>query len=160
MMPASTRSLAALLAALLLISVPAALQAQGQPRDEVQARSPRVPVTVALVQRLPVQSEPYVLMRRAGEAPQDVILLPADATPELLSSAVSSLLTVRLQRGDVPIRTEMVRLSSRRGGRAQARFPWTPRVMADLQRAAPAELAGVGRVPSVEIWLPRQRRPR
>jgi hypothetical protein len=154
---ASTRSLAALLAALLLISVPSTVQGQ----DPTRARSPRVPVTVALVQRLPVQGEPYVLMRRAGETPRDVILLPADATPEVLSTAVSSLLTVRLRRGDVPARTEMVRLSSSRGGRAQPRFPWTPRVMADLRRAAPAELAGVGRVPSVEIWLPRQqRRPR
>lgn len=156
MIPASTRSLAALLAALFLISAPAAVQGQ----DPVRTRASRVPVTVALVQRLPAPGEPYVLMRRAGEAPQDVILLPADATPEVLSTAVSSLLAVRLQRGDVPVRTEMVRLSTRRGGRAQPRFPWTPRVMADLRRAAPAELAGVGRVPSVEIWLPRQRRPR
>ena len=155
---ASTRSLAALLAALLLISVRSAVQAQAQPG--AQARSPRVPVTVALVERLPVAGEPFALVRRAGQVPQDVILLPPDATPEVLSTAVSLLLTVRLRRGDVPVRTEMVRLSTRRGGRAQPRFPWTPRVLADLRRAAPAELAGVGRVPSVEIWLPRQRRQR
>ncbi|HEX6912564.1 MAG TPA: hypothetical protein VF142_19310 [Longimicrobium sp.] len=70
---------------------------------------------------------------------------------------MSSLLTVRLHRGDLPTRTEMVRLSTRRGARALPRFPWTPRVMADLRRAGPADVAGVGRVPAVQIWLPRQR---
>lgn len=150
---ASTRSRALLAALLLMVGAPA-VQAQAQ------ARPPRVQVTVALVRQLPIRDEPYVLMRRAGPVPQDVILLPADATPELLSAAVSSLLAVRLQRGDVPVRTEMVRFSTRRGGRAQPWFPWTPRVMADLRRVVPAELEGVGRVPSVEIWLPRQRRSR
>ncbi len=158
MISASTRSLAALFAALFLISVP--VQAQAQTQAQAQSRSSRVPVTVALVQQLPVQGEPYVLMRRAAQVPQDVILLPADATPEVLSSAVSALLTVRMQRGDLPARTEVVRLSTGRAGRAQPRFPWTPRVMADLRRAGAAELAGVGRVPFVEIWLPRQRRQR
>lgn len=155
MIPASTRSVAVLVAALALICGPVTVHAQGHTQDRAWARPSRVPVTVALLQRLPVRGEPYVLMRRVGQVPQDVILLPADATPELLSTAVSSLLTVRLQRGDAPGRTEMVRLSLRRGGRAQPRFAWASRVMADLRRAAPAELEGVGRVPSVQIWLPR-----
>jgi hypothetical protein len=119
----------------------------------------RVPVSVALVERLPVPDAPFVLLRDADAEPRDVILLPVDATPEVLSEAIEALLVVRHQRGDQPEESGIVRLARPSGqSRARPRLPWAPRVLADLRRAPAREIGGVGTVPVVEIWLPRQRR--
>ena len=119
----------------------------------------RVPVSVAVVERLPVPGAPFVLLRNADAEPRDVILLPPDATPELLSEAVAALLVVRQQRGDQPEESGIVRLAHGSGqSRARPRLPWAPQVLADLRRAPAREIGGVGTVPMVEIWLPRQRR--
>lgn len=121
--------------------------------------SSRVPVTVALVEHLPAADGPYAILRRPDVAPNDVILLPRSAAnPRLLSDAVQALLLARRQGGDVPSAhgRMRVRLGQDAEGRERAVLPWAPRVIQDLRRAAPVDVAGVGTVPAVQIWLPRQ----
>lgn len=147
----------AAIAAALSITSFCDLRAQTAPGGGTPAR---VPASVALVERLPVPGAPFVLLRDAEAESADVILLPADATPEVLSEAVAALLVIRRQRGDRPDASGMVRLAHASGqSRARRSLPWAPQVLADLRRAPTREIAGIGTVPVVEIWLPRQRRP-
>lgn len=148
-----TRYAFPLLAAMLLAPLPLPAVAQGQGA----ARAPtRIPVTIALVDREPSGGETWVIQRRPDIAPNDVILLRSTADAGQLGEAVRTLLVVRQADGDraVERRTLRIRPEQRqRGGRA---FPWVPRVLADLRRAEPREIAGVGTVRAVEIWLPPQ----
>lgn len=117
----------------------------------------RVPVTVVLVERLPVPGEPFVVQRRPGAAERDVILLPADADATLFSEAVQMLLIARQAGGDTPVTAVTLRVRPQRGRTApRPVFPWAQRVLADLRRAEARPVEGVGTAPAVEIWLPRQ----
>jgi hypothetical protein len=135
----------------LLITVLAFL-AGGQPLLAQQTRSPRapsrVPVTIALVGSL---------------VRADVILLRSDAGSDQLSEAVRTLLVIRQASGDTATSKATLRMrpnQAQRGAQRQARreFPWVHRVIADLRRAEPREIVGVGTVRAVEIWLPPQQR--
>jgi hypothetical protein len=142
---------------LLVLGRPASVASQ---HDGTPARRPtRVPVTIALADT--TSAEPaYRIIRRADQPPYDVIVLSGHADAATLSAAVSDLLLVRTAQGDTATHAGLARVRRRRpdahGARAP-RFPWTQRVLEDLRRAAPREIAGAGNVRAVEIWLPPQR---
>jgi len=141
-----------LTAALALLPAHGAGQTSGAPGAPT-----RLPVTVALVERLPVPDAPFVVLRRTDVAPRDVILLPASADARLLSEAVQMLLVARQVGGDSARSNATLRVRPQSGRTSPRRvFPWAQRVLSDLQRADSRPLDGVGFVPAVEIWLPRQ----
>jgi len=145
-------------AAVVLLSV-AGLPAQQQ---AASGRAPtRVPVTVVLVDRLPTPDAPFMIQRRADLTPRDVILLRSDATREQFAEAVRSLLTIRQVGGDTATSSATMRMrpSPAQRFRPRREFPWVQRVLSDLRRADFKDVAGIGRVRAVEIWLPPQGRP-
>src|SRR4028118_1740149 len=115
-------TLGVLIAAVLLLPVSGAGQAASAPGAPT-----RVPVTVVLVERLPVPGAPFVVQRRPGAARQDVILLPPGADATLLSEAVQMLLVARQAGGDTPLAAATMRVRPQRGrhrprrGRPRAR---------------------------------------
>lgn len=145
-------NLAALCAFVLITCSPTAAQHR-EPRGRE-----RVPALVVLVDSIRELDAPYVIMRRPGSTPADLIVLRADADASQLSDAVRGLLTARLANGDVPpsAATFRVRPHQRGGAAAQPALPWAPRVINDVRRAPVREISGIGRVRAVQIWLPRQ----
>jgi hypothetical protein len=143
------------LLALLLLS-PSALQGQ---RGAPTGNNNRVPAAVVLVDSLPQQGAPFVIVRRVDVAPGDVILLRTGATAEHLSDAVRALMMVRQVSGDSATTARTMRVRPRQGA-AQNRpvLPWAPRVIADVSRAQVENIPGVGPGRAVTIWLPRQRK--
>lgn len=118
----------------------------------------RVPATVVFADQA-VQAEPFVVHRRT-DAEVDVIVLRSDATVEQLSDAVRALMTIRQLGGDTASSPGIMRMRPRPvgPGRAAAHpVPWAGRVLADLKKAEPRDVPGLGRVRAVKIWLPRQR---
>lgn len=123
-----------------------------------QQRS-RVPVIVALVTDMPVPDAPFVILRRPDILPHDVILLPVNgANPRMLSDAVRALLLARQHSGDRPLAPATLRMrpNAERDAGNRGLLGWTVQVIQDLRRADPMPIEGVGRVPTVQIWLPRQ----
>lgn len=123
---------------------------KGQPR--------RVAATVVMVDSIAQPDAPFVIVRRPGATPADLILVRSGADAAQLSDAVRGLLTARQANGDVAPAAATFRVRPHRGAGAATRrpFPWAPRVLNDLRRAEPREISGVGLVRAVEIWLPRQ----
>jgi hypothetical protein len=147
-----SRILGVLFAAVLLLPVSGAGQAARAPGAPT-----RVPVTVVLVERLPVPGAPFVVQRRPGAAQQDVILLPASADAQLFSEAVQMLLVARQAGGDTPVTAATMRVRPQRGRNTPQRvLPWAQRVLNDLRRAEARPVEGIDSVQAVEIWLPRQ----
>lgn len=150
------QSLAAIASAIAFSMQPAHIDAQrpaGAPT--------RVPVTIVLMERPAPSDAPFGIQRRVGLEPHDVIMLRSDATGDQLSDAVRSLLVIRQGGGDTASASATMRLRPRgsQGAPGSRRaFPWVQRVLADLRRAEPREVAGIGRVRAVQIWLPPQRR--
>jgi hypothetical protein len=149
----------AVLAAGLVLSASWLTAQQGAPS--------RVPVTLVLVDRLTQSDAPFVIERRPDLTPRDVIVMRADATPDQLSDAVRSLITIRqaggdtaAARGTMRVRPQNVWAGGARHPTARRALPWAARVLGDLQRAAARDIAGIGRVRAVEIWLPAQARGR
>jgi hypothetical protein len=122
--------------------------------------STRVPVTIALVERLADANAATMILRRADIAPYDVILLRSNASGKELSKAVLDLLAIRGIAGDTARSTATVRIRPQWNtvGRTGPELPWAHRVVADLQRAEPRSIPGIGTVRAVEIWLPPARR--
>lgn len=151
------RNLSALIAAALIFATsphPAAAQQSATPHAPT-----RIPVTVVLVESTLPGNEAWVVERRPGVSPGDVILLRATADAGQLANAVRTLLVIRQADGDRPTvgRTLRIRPQQRQRGAARE-IPWVPRVWADLRRAEPREVAGVGIARAVDIWLPPQHR--
>jgi hypothetical protein len=145
-----------LLTAVGILSPAGAVSAQqGQP----PARPTRVPVSLALVDSARTGDAPYRILRRADAAPHDVILLRSGSDAAVLSEAIDNLLLIRAQTGDTARVNGAMRVQRTRGAsrRAPREFPWAGRVLNDLRQAPARDVAGVGSVPSVEIWLPPQR---
>jgi hypothetical protein len=120
----------------------------------------RIPVTIALVERMPDEISPAVILRRPGATPHDVILLRSStASGKHLSDAIVQLLTIRVLSGDTALANATMRVKPREGAQGQIRreYPWVQRVFNDLRKAEPQSLTGVGTVRSVQIWLPPQR---
>lgn len=125
----------------------AAQQAQAVPRA-------RVPALVAISPELLHAETPFRLARFGGNSPRDVILLAPNADEAALTQAVEALLAVRRQSGDVP--TSDATLRVRQPHRMRV-LPWAARVLRDVHAARSREIAGVGRLQAVQIWLPAQR---
>lgn len=122
------------------------------------APSPRIRATIAMVADFPYASEAFVIRRYAGDNPTDVILVREGISAAALSDAIRALMTVRHVGGDIPAASATMRLRRTQARNSERRtLPWVGRVLADLRRAAPADVREVGRARSVEIWLPRQK---
>lgn len=119
-------------------------------------RTPRVPVLLAVGDSFPETAHRFRIVRLAGGSVRDVLLLPPDATPELLAAAMETLRRVWARSGDV----------NRAGGSVMFRRapdlpqprsrrvpPWSSRVLSDLREAPPRHIPGVGHVRAVQIWL-------
>ena len=117
----------------------------------------RVPVTLVMVNELPAADGAFRIERRTAQ-PGDVIFVRADATKDQLSDAVRSLLVVRQVAGDIPTQAATMRMRPRQTHAAFTRreFPWMPRVLADLRRAEPRDVPGLGHARALQIWLPPQ----
>jgi hypothetical protein len=153
--------------ALVLLIASPALEAQERRRSpmyEQAVSSSRVPVTVALVDALPVPGVSALIVRRpiasaSDGAAHDVILLRRDAaSAQELSRAIDDLLAIRAQTGDAsPVRLLVrVQPGSAQGRRGQPPFPWAERVVADLRRAPLQQVDEFGRLPARRIFLPAQ----
>jgi hypothetical protein len=128
-----------------------------QTRTSQNHSAGRVPATLAMMDRLPAADAQYLILRRTDASPADVILLPLDANPQMLSDAVHALLLTRRNLGgDVPEANAAVR-ARYHDVHTRPVLPWAGRVLNDLQHAAPRSIAGVGDARAVVIWLPRQR---
>jgi len=140
---------------LCLIALGADASAAQQPR---QGQLRRVAATVVLVDSIVQPDAPFVIVRRPGSTPTDLILVRAGVDAVGLSDAIRGLLTARLANGDFArtAATFRIRPQRRAGESARPAFPWAPRVLNDLTRAERREISGVGRVRAVQIWLPRQ----
>jgi hypothetical protein len=144
------------LLALLPFFVAGQLSAQAVPGPE-RARPSRVPVTVALVERLPYPDAPFVVLRQA--AGDDYILLPVDADDAVLTDAVNALLLARRRGGDRATADAVLRVRPPERVRGTRALPWVARVLTDLRTAPRRAVPSVGLAPAVQIWLPRQTRP-
>lgn len=142
------RTIFSLLASVLLVCSPIRAQAL----DKEKPR--RVPVWVAIGPGL--QTEPYRVLRFAGNAPHDVILLGSGADGATLTQAVEALLAARRTSGDAAGTDAAVRVRTT-AQRARTPLPWADRVLRDVRVAEPRAVPRVGRVQAVRIWLPAQR---
>lgn len=142
--------------ALLLLFVAEQLPAQAAPRS-TSARPTRIPVMVALVERLPYPDAPFIILRQATGG--DYILLPADADAALLTDAVNALLLARRRGGDRAAADMVLRARAPERVRGERPLPWVGRLLADLRTAPRTAVPRVGLAPAVQIWLPRQNRP-
>lgn len=122
------------------------------------APSTRIRATISMVADFPHASEAFVIRRHAGDNPMDVILVREGISAAQLSDAIRALMTVRHVGGDIPTASATMRLRRTQVRNSErSTLPWVGRVLADLRRAAPADVREVGRARSVEIWLPRQK---
>ncbi|MDB4948856.1 MAG: hypothetical protein JWM27_1505 [Gemmatimonadetes bacterium] len=150
----TSRATSLVIALVLLATRPLAGQRSGL--REVQ----RVPVTVALVDELPVADVPFLVQRRPALAPHDIVLLRTGATAAQLSEAIRTLLAARQAGGDLPAVNGFVRMRPHAAPAANAaprrQLPWAERVMRDVRKAPMMQIEGIGRGRAVQIWLPPQ----
>jgi hypothetical protein len=142
--------------AVLLFFVTGQPSAHAQTAESEPGRPSRVPVTVALVERLPYPDAPFIILRQATGG--DYILLPADADAALLTDAVNALLMARQRGGDRASADAVLRVRAPERVRGARPLPWVARVLTDLRSARPGAVPSVGLAPAVRIWLPRQTR--
>lgn len=144
---------------LILCALFLSTEAAAQPTEPDARSASRRPVLVAFVDTVGDAAPGYRLVRLAGESPQDVILLPADASPELLTEAVEALRVVWQRAGEGVDGSATVRVIPSEPGRAVVRqrvVPWGATVLQDIRVARERHVPGVGRVRAVRIWLPRR----
>jgi hypothetical protein len=141
--------------------IAAGLSSEGLAQESARRRPTRVPVTVVLVDTLSAERG-FLILRRADTDPRDVILLGGAADTVALTEAVDELLLMRRAQGDTSrvTGTMRVRRTYSSAGGSPSILPWARRIVDDLRRAARRDVAGVGDVPAVVIWLPPQRRSR
>lgn len=121
-------------------------------RSSPRAQS-RAPILLAVVDTLPDTAPRFRIIRLPGESAREAVLLPSDATPELLTQALEALRMIWVHdKGSQP--GELLRLN---GGKAETRphraVPWAGRVLHDLREAHRRQIPGVGSVRAVQIWL-------
>jgi hypothetical protein len=127
---------------------------QGSPRGH-----PRVPVVVVMLDSALAAPPGYRIVRRHGGGPGDVIELASTADAATFSDAVRRLMLVRRATGDTASTGGEVR--GRGGATASgggAPLLWADRVRGYLRAADRRQVPGLGRVRTVRIWLPAQRR--
>jgi hypothetical protein len=138
------------MAIILACNAPAAAQ---RPRPD----SKRFPVLVLLSTAPLSQDLPFVIHRRLGSAPRDIIVLSPRANADQFGDAIFVLLTTRHISGDEPQTAAVLRMRPNQQHPGGSRsFPWIPRVLYDLQHADTQNIANVGSGRAIQIWLPRQ----
>lgn len=149
------------LVAVLLPSFSLRAQASMKPEGTIHSQNhrttpSRVPVTVALVDELPGDGDRALVLRRHDQTPHDVIVLKRSvADGALLSSAVLTLLVAREIAGNAPRESSMLRVNQ-----TAAPVAWraseqrrADRVVSRARGAPPREVAGLGLVSAVDIYL-------
>lgn len=121
--------------------------------------STRVPVLVAITNTPNLSQQPFMVLRRAGGAAGDVIVLrEGTASAAQLSQAVYMLLASRRTEGDTAQTVKAFGGEVRTAeGQPARELPWAQRVIDDVRNAQPRAVPGVGRARAVQIWLPAQR---
>lgn len=145
------------LATITLVSI-AAFPVAGQGAHPIVAG--RVPVTIVLVENLPVTNGAAIILRRVSAIPRDVILLDPNKIQEYtLEEAVLVLMAARAIGGDT-VATD-ARLRSARPDPGKRKY-WSAReharavkIIHKLRTAHPVDVQGVGRVPGMVIFLPK-----
>jgi hypothetical protein len=143
---------------LLLVVVPLFITGgQALAQDTGSQTTDRVPATIVLVDRLDDAPEGAVILRRHDQHPYDVVMIARrEATAELLSAAVFTLLVTRSVLGDVPeaeARIAVLRVSGPQAWRSRI-VPRLGRLLGKLRSAEPGPVKGVGVVRSLTVWLP------
>lgn len=136
-------------------------------QNSASAVSRSIPVTVALVDKLPQLNQEYaaVIMRVVDPHPHDVILLSrATASGELLDAATRTLLHARSLQGERPrvykgrgFRTLTIGVRANHPSAEWARkeIPLAQRVVDRLRGAPGRTINGVGTVPAIDFYPPR-----
>lgn len=142
--------------AMLLALISSSLSAQAPELpilgDSTQAG---VAATVALVEALPVQGAPAVILRRHTGGGGDVILMRTGADEAVMAAAIATLYSARGVLGDssqssliLGVRQDVVRRSWGRLARLQAAD-----LLRRLREATSRPVQGVGRVRALEIRM-------
>lgn len=123
-------------------------------QNGIHARRPRVPVIIAFVDTLYAGAGDYVILR-GGDVGRDVILLRPSADAATFSDAVRRVMLIRTVHGESGGNPHLVRSRRAAGVNRPSRpLPWATRVLDDLRKSTPREVASLGVVPAMEIWLP------
>lgn len=125
------------------------------------ARGPRVPVLLAAIDSLPMTMPRFRIIRFAGDgAAQDVIALPSNADPEMLSQAVETLQLVWSSADEHSSANAIFRMVPDSSPTSPPRqpMPWAARVLEDLRTTHERHVPGLGMVRTVQIWIPRMTR--
>lgn len=138
--------------------------AHGRQRPNQDA-STRIPVTVAIFDKLPYPGVISVIIRRTegsfkdGSRPDLIVLGPNANNARGLSAAISDLILIRAQQGDTATSHRVIRLRPKGGarGRGESELPWAQQVIDDLREARPQFIDGLGEARALDIWLPPQR---
>lgn len=131
-------------------------RATAQGTNTAQDGGHRLPVVVAIADNLPPDEPAFRIVR----GPQTVILVPANASPELLTQAVETLRAAGTGTISSTGRSVQLRASGAASTRQRTSFPWAARVLADLEKAELRQLPEVGFVRWVMIYVPRGRAQR
>ena len=142
---------------LIIAANPSGASAQGRKYSAAQLAemARRVPVTIAFSDVLPSGTSGAAILRRTQLEPHDVILLRRDASPDLLSAAVFTLLATREVEGDTARADATVRVGATHGPKAweSRMLPKMANTLRLLQRATPRSIAGVGVVKAYDAYL-------
>lgn len=114
-----------------------------------------VPATLVRVKRLTDSSAAAIIIRRTSFVPHDVIVLDERAGEAELGAAVNGLFALRDKYGDVPSRDARLVVKGSRLP-AMMRRSVQARGTSDLERlnrSAPQDIPGIGRVRSIEVPL-------
>lgn len=131
------------------------LQGQGGSGTVAQREmARRVPVTISLVDSLP-GSEPVVVERRASGSRNDVVLVRPGATGDQLAAALVALNAHRDVAGDTVTTSARLKTTTAVPVRLQSTEVAHARdILRRLRTTSPTLVSGVGRVPSITVYLP------
>jgi hypothetical protein len=120
----------------------------------------RVPVTVVAAS---TPKDSGVIIRRvAGNAPQDLLILPRGADAGDLLRGLATLGRVRAMLGDSATRNSTIRLAAGLPNRQQKtsnpQWAQATATLTRLHQQPTQEVRGVGAVQSVQLYLPASRR--
>jgi hypothetical protein len=120
----------------------------------------RVPVSIGLVPDLPqpaISSDQAVVLRRVYEVPPDVVLIREPGDGKAIASAIFTLVAARQVQGETVSRDVMLRVPPSESPPTRADDVRRAEALAQRLRVAPAaHVPGVGRVPTVVVYLPRK----
>ncbi|HZG44090.1 MAG TPA: hypothetical protein VEY93_14175 [Longimicrobium sp.] len=132
--------------------------AHSQPNQTIPVERSRIPALLVIVDTLSTINPRYRILRTSGDPVSDAILLPRNADPEMVTEAILALQMIRQRApgvGTAPAELRMRTVSEAHPMRRV--LPWAGRIIGDLRRAPYGDMAPLGRVRSIQIWLPSPR---